>query len=159
VNLGGLINYNGPDGIAGTPDDDTSYNAYNLDGFYAGGSHPDGVANEEHFGLVAGDRSPKSAFTAFKIAYGGTPKIVLTKNVDQTAAPSGSVVMYSIQYQNTGLGDASHFVVSDIVPAGGIVVAGSITSGGILSNGVIQWALGNVPSVVSGELSFKVQVP
>jgi len=68
VGLGGLVNYNGPDGIPGTADDDTSYNAYNPDGF-ALAANPDGVANEEYWGVVNADRVPKQAYMDLQAYY------------------------------------------------------------------------------------------
>ena len=62
VGLGGLVNY-----TAG----DTSYNTYNPDGFVVPGGHPDGVANEEYFGLVDADRNPKQVYQALRTAFAG----------------------------------------------------------------------------------------
>ena len=67
--LGGVVNYDGPDGVPGTADDDTSYNAYNTEGFLLPGAHPDDVANEEYFGLVDADRRPKAAFSVLRQIY------------------------------------------------------------------------------------------
>ncbi len=69
VGLGGLVNYNGPDGIPGTPDDDTSYNAYNTEGFVLVNGHPDNVANEEYFGVVDAGRNQKSVFWGLQNYY------------------------------------------------------------------------------------------
>lgn len=62
MGMGGIIDYNGPDGIHLTADDDSSYDEYNTEGFYMPGSHPDNVSNEEYFGLVDADRDYKLAF-------------------------------------------------------------------------------------------------
>ena len=62
VGVGGLVNYRGPDNIDGTPDDDTSYDEYNTEGFYLPRAHPDNVANEEYFGMVSSSRQPKQVF-------------------------------------------------------------------------------------------------
>lgn len=69
VGLGGLVNYNGPDNIPSTADDDHSYNSYNPDGFALPGAHPDNVSNEEYFGLVTADRVKKPAFGTMKHYY------------------------------------------------------------------------------------------
>lgn len=69
VGLGGLVNYNGPDGISGTSDDDTSYNAYNTEGFVLANGHPDNVANEEYFGVVDAGRNQKSVFWGLQSYY------------------------------------------------------------------------------------------
>lgn len=60
--LGGLVNYDGPDNIPQTPDDDHSYDDYNNEGFVLFGAAVDNVLNEERFGLVDADRQPKLAY-------------------------------------------------------------------------------------------------
>jgi len=69
VGLGGLVDYDGPDDIKGTPDDDTSYDEYNTEGFINGG-HPDNIANQEYFGVVNADRIPKEVFFRMANAFG-----------------------------------------------------------------------------------------
>lgn len=59
VGLGALVNYN----------NDTSYNAYNTEGFVLVNGHPDNVANEEYFGVVDADRNQKSAFWGLQNYY------------------------------------------------------------------------------------------
>lgn len=54
VSLGGLVDYNSDEG--------RSYDAYNTEGFYMTGGHPDDVCNEEYFGVVDADRNPKKVF-------------------------------------------------------------------------------------------------
>ncbi|KPK40977.1 MAG: hypothetical protein AMJ78_06590 [Omnitrophica WOR_2 bacterium SM23_29] len=60
--LGGLVDYYSSDEVQ-------SYKEYNTEGFILA-SHPDGVANEEHFGVVTADRKPKKAFYELKRYYG-----------------------------------------------------------------------------------------
>lgn len=60
VGLGGLIDYQ---------QEATSYNLYNSEGFYLPGSHPDGISNEEYFGLVDAQRRPKKSFWVLKKYY------------------------------------------------------------------------------------------
>jgi uncharacterized repeat protein (TIGR01451 family) len=158
VSLGDLVNYIGPDGIPGTADDDSSYNAYNSQGFLVNRGHPDNFANEEHFGLVSSDRSIKAAYNTLRALYTSAPNVTLTKSVDRRSAVRGAILTYSIAYHNIGHGDATNFVIQDAVPAGSSVVAGSISGGGTLSAGTIQWNLGTVPAAASGVVSFKVQV-
>lgn len=61
VSLGGLVDYDG----AGAQ----SYKEYNTEGFILPDGHPDGVANEEYFGVVTADRKPKKAFHELKRYY------------------------------------------------------------------------------------------
>lgn len=70
VDLGGLVDYDGPDNLPNTPDDDTSYDEYNSEGFYMPGSFPDNVANVEYFGVADADRKPKKAYFQLKDYYG-----------------------------------------------------------------------------------------
>ncbi|MFH1754057.1 MAG: glycoside hydrolase family 2 TIM barrel-domain containing protein [Candidatus Omnitrophota bacterium] len=62
ASLGGLINYD-------NHTDAVSYGTYNNEGFYLPGGAPDDIFNEEHFGLVDADRSPKEAFWTMKGLY------------------------------------------------------------------------------------------
>ncbi len=69
VGLGGLVDYDGPDNIASTADDDTSYDDYNSEGFYGLGAQPDNVFNEEYFGVVDANRVPKPIYWQLKNFY------------------------------------------------------------------------------------------
>jgi len=73
VGLGNLVSYA----------TDTSYNAYNMDGFWVQGGHPDNVANEEYFGLVDANRNPKQAFQALRHYFVNQPPVV-SAGPDQT---------------------------------------------------------------------------
>ncbi|MBU1726842.1 MAG: hypothetical protein KJ880_04350 [Candidatus Omnitrophica bacterium] len=67
--MGDLVDYDGPDNILGNADDDTSYDEYNQEGLVLWNGHPDGVANEEYFGVVDADRNPKQIFGALTEFY------------------------------------------------------------------------------------------
>lgn len=69
VSLGGLVDYDGPDDIPNTSDDDSSYGTYNPEGFFAPGRHPDNLSNEEYFGIVDAERHPKNAFIRLRDYY------------------------------------------------------------------------------------------
>ncbi|MFH0790692.1 MAG: glycoside hydrolase family 2 TIM barrel-domain containing protein [Candidatus Omnitrophota bacterium] len=69
VSLGGLVDYDGPDDIPNTSDDDSSYGTYNPEGFFAPGRHPDNLSNEEYFGIVDAERNPKNAFIRLRDYY------------------------------------------------------------------------------------------
>lgn len=88
----------------------------------------------------------------------GTPQLALTKSVDKPNATSGTTLTYTIQYQNTGTAPATNATISDPVPAGTTLVAGSISSGGTQSGGVITWSLGTVAAGASGNVSFQAKV-
>jgi len=70
VGLGGVVDYDGPDNIPDTADDDTSYDIYNREGFYLLGSQPDNILNEEYFGVVNANRVPKAVYWELKNFYG-----------------------------------------------------------------------------------------
>jgi uncharacterized repeat protein (TIGR01451 family) len=87
-----------------------------------------------------------------------TPVIVLQKSASPTTAKSGDTVTFTIQYQNTSTGIASNVVITDVVPTGSTLVAGSITGGGTLSGTTISWNLGTVTGSTSGTVSFQTKV-
>ncbi len=78
VGLGNLVNYGS----------DTSYNTYNPDGFVILGSHPDGISNEEYFGMVDATRSPKQVYQTMKALF--VPHVNPPPNPDTTPSPVGA---------------------------------------------------------------------
>lgn len=80
--LGGLVDYDGPDNVSGTPDDDTSYDEYNAEGFTVFSGF-DNVLNEEYFGLVSADRSPKQAFADLQQFYFSFPNLLQNPGFEQ----------------------------------------------------------------------------
>jgi uncharacterized repeat protein (TIGR01451 family) len=87
------------------------------------------------------------------------PVITLSKNVAPAIAKSGNTVIYTIQYQNTGGSDANNVTITDVVPAGSTLVAGSISGGGTFAAGTITWALGTVTAGAAPQtVTFKVTV-
>lgn len=62
IGLGGLVDYN-------NPPDNHSFDDYNSEGFVVYGGSPDGVLNEEYFGLVKDNRLPKVAYGTMKEAF------------------------------------------------------------------------------------------
>lgn len=85
------------------------------------------------------------------------PNITLTESVSPTTAKSGDTVTYTITYSNAG-GDALSANLTDTLPAGVTLVAGSITGGGTASGSVITWALGSLAAGASASVSFQVKV-
>lgn len=88
----------------------------------------------------------------------GTPSLQLSKTASPTTGGSGTLVTYSISYQNAGTGPATNVVIQDVVPAGTTLQTGSITAGGVYSGGTITWTLGTVAPGASGVVRFQVIV-
>lgn len=86
------------------------------------------------------------------------PVITLTKSADVTTAKPGDTVTFTIAYQNSPASAAGSVVITDVIPTGTTLVAGSITGGGTASGGTITWNLGTVAGGASGQVSFKVTV-
>jgi len=104
-----------------------SYDATNL---------PTGLAINKTSGLISGTvtstaGSPVSvtikaintdgttmATLKLTIVNAPKPNIVLTKTATPASVKSGDTITYTITYQNTGTGDASNVVVTDVLPAG-----------------------------------------
>ncbi len=94
--LGGLVDYDGPDNLPDTADDDTSYDEANPEGF-AAFSGMDPVLNEEYFGLVNADRVPRQVFGALQQHYLSLLNAVLNPGFEAGTAnwsfpANGSVV-------------------------------------------------------------------
>ncbi len=89
------------------------------------------------------------------------PDIALTKSANPATVVSGGITTFSIQYQNTGSADASGVLVTDTIPTGSTLVAGSITAPpGVtfsLNGNTITWSVGTVAAgAVAQSVSFKV---
>jgi len=141
----------------------TSYGATGL---------PAGLSINTNSGLISGTPTAAGTFTVtlgatnsagtgsatltLTIRTGAT--IVLQKGVSPTTATSGGTVTFTIQYQNTGAGNATAVVITDAVPAGTTLVSGSITGGGTLSSNTITWNLGTIAGSATGTVSFQVRV-
>ena len=123
VGLGGLVPYDGPDGIPGTADDDTSYDEYNADGFVLG-AHPDGVANEEYFGLVDADRAPKQAFTTLQGISQALPPPLLSPIGSHTVNENARLT-FTVSATDQG-GDPLIYT-ADNLPAGATFSAARLT--------------------------------
>ncbi len=83
------------------------------------------------------------------------PSLTLTKSANPTSVAPGGTVTFTIAYQNNG-GAASNVVITDAIPTGSTLVAGSISAGGSVSGTTITWVVGNVAAGASGSVSFQV---
>ena len=99
--LGDLVDYDGPDNILGNADDDASYGTYNADGLELINGHPDDVANEEYFGVVDADRTPKQAYAALTQYYSSLDGVISSNTIQSPLFPRGwNLVSVSATPQN-----------------------------------------------------------
>lgn len=118
-----------------------------------------GGVDVAHKLLDAGSISFKNAyapdFTVSKTQTVGTG----TGNAAQTEVKAGDTVTYTIAVKNNSAGVLKGITVTDKIPAGLVLKAGSISGNGTEKDGVITW---NVEALASGEaigLTFQVVVP
>jgi uncharacterized repeat protein (TIGR01451 family) len=94
--------------------------------------------------LTATNQAGPSAPFTLTITIQGSPVVTLAKSANTATATSGSVITYTITYQNTGTGNALNVVITDVIPADTTLVAGSISNGGTAAGGTITWNIGTV---------------
>ncbi|HEX7839036.1 MAG TPA: hypothetical protein VF469_16270, partial [Kofleriaceae bacterium] len=85
---------------------------------------------------------------------GGQPAIALSKT--SPASVTGDQITYTIHYANTGTGVANDATITDALPAG--TAFASATGGGTSSGGTVTWAIGNLASGASGDVTVTVGV-
>jgi large repetitive protein len=87
------------------------------------------------------------------------PSIGLVKSANPASVAAGAQVTFTIVYTNSG-GAATNVAITDTIPVGSTLVAGSITQpAGVtssVSGGVITWTVGNVAAGATGTVTFKV---
>ncbi len=79
----------------------------------------------------------------------------ISKNAPATV-PTGANLTYTLNYQNSGVQNATNVVISDPVPAGTTFVSAS--NSGTLQGGNVVWNIGTVNAGASGSVSFTVTV-
>jgi uncharacterized repeat protein (TIGR01451 family) len=141
-------------------------------GYGLGGTLPAGLSINNTTGVISGTPTTSgstpvtvSATNAagtgsatLTITILGPANVVLTKTSSAVTAQSGNTITFTIQYQNTGTGNASSVTITDVVPTGSTLVSGSITGGGTSSGSTITWSIGAVAAGGSGSVSFQVTV-
>ena len=109
---------------------------------------------------------------AFTNTYGGnenTKDVTNNSAEDQKASVNGKLVgvgdtlTYTINWKNdavdeNGVATKANVTVTDVVPQGTTLVAGSISNNGSESNGTITWNLDEQEASASGTVSFQVKV-
>ena len=85
------------------------------------------------------------------------PVLRLTKTARPLSVLVNGTVTYSLQYENTGTGNAFGAQLVDPIPAGATFV--SATNGGTFASGNVTWAIGNLAAGASGTVSVVVTAP
>ncbi|MCB1888778.1 MAG: IPTL-CTERM sorting domain-containing protein [Rhodocyclaceae bacterium] len=83
------------------------------------------------------------------------PELSLSKVASSTLIAPGAQVTYALSWRNSGSGDASGVVLTDVVPAGFSYV--SCTGGCSESAGTVTWPLSTVASGGSGSATLTLQ--
>ena len=93
------------------------------------------------------------------VTVASVPSITLTKSASSTNVVQGDTVTFTIRYTNNG-GAATNVVITDTIPVGSTLVAGSITQpAGVtssVSGGTITWTVGNVAAGATNTVTFQV---
>jgi uncharacterized repeat protein (TIGR01451 family) len=85
------------------------------------------------------------------------PEMSLSKTVDVTEADPGDPITYTIEYENTGTGDASDVVIVDTLPADVTYDSASPAPDSVVGN-ILTWNIGDVLSETSFTITVTVTV-
>ena len=93
------------------------------------------------------------------------PNITLTKTVSQANAPTGTLLTYTINYNNaSNAGLSTNTIIIDTLPRSVWYKPGSASNGGAFDSSAstwrkrIVWNLGSVPASGSGSVSFQAYI-
>jgi uncharacterized repeat protein (TIGR01451 family) len=85
------------------------------------------------------------------------PVMFMSKTSDSEEADPGDTILYTIEYENSGTGDASDVVIIDILPADVTFVSASTAPDSIVGN-VLTWNIGDVVAESLWEITITVTV-
>ncbi|UCG69384.1 MAG: DUF11 domain-containing protein [Thermoplasmata archaeon] len=85
------------------------------------------------------------------------PEMSLSKTVDVSEADPGDPIVYTIEYENSGTGDASNVVIIDILPSDVTLVSASLTPDTTVGN-TLTWNIGDVQAGTSDSITITVTV-
>ena len=81
--------------------------------------------------------------------------IAITKSADKTFADVGEEIAYTLVLQNTGAVTATNVMVSDLLPSGTELVAGSVTVDGVPYAGALPVVIPSISAGQSVTVAFK----
>jgi uncharacterized repeat protein (TIGR01451 family) len=81
----------------------------------------------------------------------------LSKTSDSVEADPGDTIIYTIEYENSGTGDASNVILIDILPSDVSFVSASLTPDSVVGN-IITWNIGDVAAETLWEITVTVTV-
>ena len=110
--------------------------------------------------ITSDDTAPTSASVASYVAV-PRPELVLAKTasmslVDAAAATPANQLVFTLQYANTGAGDAQGAVLADPLPEGFLYVSATpapSSAPAVGTNGTVSWNLGTLAAGSSGSVS------
>jgi uncharacterized repeat protein (TIGR01451 family) len=86
------------------------------------------------------------------------PNITLQKSADKTEVKQGDTITYTIQYQNTGQGEAKNIIIIDPIPQGTTYIQGTATGNPTFDGVTLTWTIPTLAPSASGSVSFEVRV-
>ncbi len=87
-----------------------------------------------------------------------TAQLSISQSADVSTTSPGSVIHYTIHYENSGDGPAAGVVITAAIPAGAVYVGGSASGEAVLTGTVLTWQIGALPAGGSGEVTFAVAI-
>ena len=88
----------------------------------------------------------------------GVPRLVQNKVVDQTSAPVGSTLTYTMTLANTGTGDATGVVAHDTLPAGITIVSADTNGSGTFDTTTGDWNIGTIAVSATATLTVTATI-
>jgi uncharacterized repeat protein (TIGR01451 family) len=85
------------------------------------------------------------------------PIMSFSKSVDVSTADPGDAITYTLDYENSGSGNAGNVTIVDTLPADVEFVSASLTPDSIVGN-VLTWDLGVVGALTNGSITIYAKV-
>jgi uncharacterized repeat protein (TIGR01451 family) len=126
-----------------------------------GGTLPDGTILSDQLTLqyanTAGHTfTPRTTGDTTRV---NAPVLSITKSGAPDPVLTGHSITYTLEYANDGPGEATHVVITDVVPLSTTYNVGSCQPAPCaMGNGIVSWTVGTVPGISSGSVQFSVLV-